>query len=72
MCSIYPPLISIFFLPAAAMTGPLYKAVMEEIPILISDNDLHISQLVLTLLCTVMNVSPESIIEVILFHFSND
>ena len=47
------------------MTGPLYKAVMEEIPTLISDNDLHISQLVLTLLCTVMNVSPASIIEVL-------
>lgn len=55
----------------SAMTGPLYKAVMEEIPTLISDNDLHISQLVLTLLCTVMNVSPASIIEVRSYVLSN-
>ncbi len=37
---------------------------MEELPVLINDNDLHISQLVLTLLCTVMDVSPKSISEV--------
>lgn len=46
------------------MTSPLFTAVLEELPVLINDNDLHISQLVLTLLCTVMAVSPQSISEV--------
>ena len=46
------------------MSAPLYRSVMEELPQLINDNDLHISQLVLTLLCTVMDVSPNSIVEV--------
>ena len=36
----------------AAMSAPLYRSVIEELPQLINDNDLHISQLVLTLLCT--------------------
>ena len=47
-----------------AMTFDLYKAVMDELPVLISENDLHISQLVLTLLCTIMDISPASIAEV--------
>lgn len=45
----------------SAMTAALYKAVLDELPILICDNDLHISQLVLTLLCTIMDVNPECI-----------
>ena len=49
---------------AMAMTFDLYKAVMDELPVLISENDLHISQLVLTLLCTIMDISPASIAEV--------
>lgn len=49
---------------AVAMTPPLFTSVLEELPVLINDNDLHISQLVLTLLCTVMEVSPGSISEV--------
>lgn len=44
----------------------LYKIVMEELAVLISDTDLHISQLVLTLLGTVMDISPASIKEVCL------
>ena len=49
---------------ASAMNEGLYKAVMDELAVLISDSDLHISQLVLTLLGTVMDVSPASIKEV--------
>ena len=45
----------------SAVTAALYKAVLDELPMLISDNDLHISQLVLTLLCTIMDVNPECI-----------
>lgn len=45
----------------SAVTAALYKAVLEELPVLICDNDLHISQLVLTLLCTIMDVNPECI-----------
>ena len=51
---------------ASAMNEALYKAVMDELPVLISDSDLHISQLVLTLLGTVMDISPTSIKEVFL------
>lgn len=47
-----------------AMTPELYKAVMDELPPLISDNDLHVSQLVLTLLCTVMETNPQSILTI--------
>ena len=50
--------------PASAMNEALYKTVMDELAVLISDGDLHISQLVLTLLGTVMNISPSSIREV--------
>ena len=50
------------------MSAPLYRSVLEELPQLISDNDLHISQLVLTLLCTVMDVSPNSIVEVWIYR----
>ena len=49
---------------AAALTTELYQTALEELPALISDNDLHISQLVLTLLCTVMEVSPGSVVTV--------
>lgn len=45
----------------SAVTAALYKAVLEELPMLICDNDLHISQLVFTLLCTIMDVNPECI-----------
>ena len=45
----------------SSVTATLYKAVLEELPVLICDNDLHISQLVLTLLCTIMDVNPECI-----------
>lgn len=45
----------------STVTAALYKAVLEELPMLICDNDLHISQLVLTLLCTIMDVNPECI-----------
>ena len=38
-----------------------YKAVLDELPPLISDMDLHISQLVLLLLCTIVDISPKSI-----------
>lgn len=44
-----------------AVTTALYKAVLDELPVLICDNDLHISQLVLTLLCTIMDVNPDCI-----------
>ncbi len=46
------------------MTTPLITTVLDELPGLISDSDLHISQLVLTLLCTVMAVSPAAIVGV--------
>ena len=49
---------------ASAMNEGLYKAVMDELAVLISDSDLHISQLVLTLLGTIMDISPASIKEV--------
>lgn len=45
----------------SSVTANLYKAVLDELPVLICDNDLHISQLVLTLLCTIMDVNPECI-----------
>ena len=45
----------------SAVTAALYKAVLDELPVLICDSDLHISQLVLTLLCTIMDVNPECI-----------
>jgi cullin-associated NEDD8-dissociated protein 1 len=48
----------------SAMNEALYKTVMHELAVLISDGDLHISQLVLTLLGTVMNISPSSIREI--------
>lgn len=51
-------------LAAAALTTELYQTALEELPALISDNDLHISQLVLTLLCTVMEVSPGSVVTI--------
>ena len=47
------------------MNEVLYKIVMDELPVLISDSDLHISQLVLTLLGTVMDISPNSIRQVL-------
>ena len=56
------------------MNEELYKVVMDELAVLISDTDLHISQLVLTLLGTVMDNSPSSIKEVSLipiFLFSS-
>ena len=43
------------------MAPPLINAVLDELPGLINDSDLHISQLVLTLLCTMMDVRPEAI-----------
>ncbi len=43
------------------MTTPLIASVLDELSGLINDSDLHISQLVLTLLCTIMTVSPASI-----------
>ncbi len=46
------------------MTTPIITTVLDELPGLISDSDLHISQLVLTLLCTVMTVSPAAIVGV--------
>ena len=49
---------------ASAMNEVLYKTVMDELAVLISDSDLHISQLVLTLLGTIMEISPASIKEV--------
>ena len=49
---------------ASAMNEGLYKAVMDELVVLLSDSDLHISQLVLTLLGTIMDISPASIKEV--------
>lgn len=51
-------------LAAASLTTELYQTALEELPALISDNDLHISQLVLTLLCTVMEVSPSSVVTI--------
>lgn len=48
----------------SAVTGALYVAVLDELPVLINDSDLHISQLVLTLLCTVMDVNPKCMGEV--------
>lgn len=48
----------------SAMNEELYKTVMDELAVLISDSDLHISQLVLTLLGTVMDISPSSIKEI--------
>ena len=51
-------------LAAASLTTELYQTALEELPALISDNDLHISQLVLTLLCTVMEVSPGSVVTI--------
>jgi cullin-associated NEDD8-dissociated protein 1 len=47
-----------------SISNELIINVLEELPPLISDNDLHIAQNVLALLCTVMNVNP-SIMEVI-------
>ena len=54
----------VIFFAAASLTTDLYKTALAELPALISDNDLHISQLVLTLLCTVMEVNPGSIVTV--------
>ena len=54
----------VIFITAASLTTDLYKTALAELPALISDNDLHISQLVLTLLCTVMEVNPGSIVTV--------
>ena len=50
------------------MNEVLYRIVMDELPVLISDSDLHISQLVLTLLGTVMDISPNSIRQVLCAH----
>lgn len=49
---------------ATSIQSAQYKAVLDELPPLISDMDLHISQLVLILLCTIMDISPKSITQV--------
>ena len=46
-----------------SVTAALYKAVLSELAVLINDSDLHISQLVLTLLCTVMEVNPDCVVD---------
>ena len=59
-CSLHYQLVCIFLSSSAGMEGELIGIVLQELPPLISDNDLHISQQVLTLLCTVMEVNPSS------------
>ena len=49
---------------ASSIQPAQYKAVLDELPPLISDMDLHISQLVLLLLCTIVDISPKSITQV--------
>ncbi|XP_019849564.1 PREDICTED: cullin-associated NEDD8-dissociated protein 1-like [Amphimedon queenslandica] len=43
-----------------AISRDLIKQILEELPPLISDNDLHIAQHVISLICTIMNISPSS------------
>ena len=47
-----------------ALSEQLIDCVMSELPALISDADLHISQHVLTLLCVVMDTSPSNMASV--------